>query len=123
MKLAQSYKQPSTARINDDGMGFALATDLNRPGVFLNAGVKDGLSFARNMLALHRIVCTNMIKIQKDHSSYQKWVEGEYFKELGKVLKRKDIKRLIKKEGVLEKEIKLLKIQCIWFKNKTTIRS
>ena len=109
MKLAQSYKQPSTARINDDGMGFALATDLNRPGVFLNAGVKDGLSFSRNMLALHRIVCTNMIKIQKDHSSYQKWVEGEYFKELGKVLKRKDIKRLIKKEGVLAKEIKLLK--------------
>ena len=109
MKLAQSYKQPSTARINDDGMGFALATDLNRPGVFLNAGVKDGLSFSRNMLALHRIVCTNMIKIQKDHSSYQKWVEGEYFKELGKVLKRKDIEGLIKKEGVLEKEIKLLK--------------
>ena len=96
MKLAQSYKQPSTARINDDGMGFALATDLNRPGVFLNAGVKDGLSFSRNMLALHRIVCTNMIKTQKDHSSYQKWVEGEYFKELGKVLKRKNIKRLIK---------------------------
>ena len=84
-------------------MGFALATDLNRPGVFLNAGVKDGLSFSRNMLALHRIVCTNMIKTQKDHSSYQKWVEGEYFKELGKVLKRKNIKRLIKKEGGLEK--------------------
>ncbi|MEE3176645.1 MAG: SWIM zinc finger family protein, partial [Verrucomicrobiota bacterium] len=109
MKLAQSYRQPSTARTKDDGMGFALATDLNRPGVFLNAGVKDGLSFSRNMLALHRIVCTNMIKIQKDHSSYQKWVEGEYFKELGKVLKRKNIKRLIKKEGGLEKEIKLLK--------------
>ena len=95
MKLAQSYKQASAAKTNSNGMGFALATDLNRPGVFLNAGVKDGLSFSRNMLALHRIVCTNMIKIQKDHSSYQKWVEGEYFKELGKVLKRKDIEGFI----------------------------
>ena len=109
MKLAQSYKQASAAKTNSNGMGFALATDLNRPGVFLNAGVKDGTIFARNMLILHRIVCTNMIKRTKDHSSYQKWVEGEYFKELGQVIKQKDIKGLIKKENALQKEIELIK--------------
>jgi len=109
MKLAQSYKQASTAKTNSNGMGFALATDLNRPGVFLNAGVKDGTIFARNMLILHRIVCTNMIKRTKDHSSYQKWVEGEYFKELGQVIKQKDIKGLIKKENALQKEIEFIK--------------
>jgi len=109
MKLAQSYKQASAAKTNSNGMGFALATDLNRPGVFLNAGVKEGTIFARNMLILHRIVCTNMIKRTKDHSSYQKWVEGEYFKELGQVIKQKDIKGLINKENALQKDIEFIK--------------
>tara|TARA_B100000029_G_scaffold303985_1_gene296817 strand:- start:1192 stop:2919 length:1728 start_codon:yes stop_codon:yes gene_type:complete len=109
MKLAQSYKQASNAKASSKGMGFALATDLNRPGVFLNAGVKDGLTFAQNMLTLHRIVCTNMIKAPKDNSAYQKWVEGEYFKELGAAIERKDIEGLMKKEHVIRKELQDLK--------------
>lgn len=109
MKLAQSYKQTSSAKTNNKGMGFALATDLNRPGVFLNAGVKDGLTFARNMLTLHRIVCTNMIKAPKDNSAYQKWVEGEYFKELGVAIEQKDIKGLMKKEHAIRTELEHLR--------------
>ena len=37
------------------------------------------------MLVLHQIVCSNMIKPIKDHSSYQAWVENEYLKELPEV--------------------------------------
>lgn len=68
MELSRSYLNPSSVQTKGNNMGFSLATDLNRPGVFLNAEVKDSLVFARTMLVLHRIVCTNMIKVPKDYS-------------------------------------------------------
>ena len=80
MELSRSYLNPSSVQTKDNNMGFSLATDLSRPGVFLNAEVKDSLVFARTMLVLHRIVCTNMIKVPKDHSKYQSWVQGQYLK-------------------------------------------
>ena len=85
MQIARSYNKPSNVDSNASSMDFSLATDVSRPDVFLNAQVKDGLSFARVMLVLHQIVCSNMIKPKKDHSSYQAWVENEYLKELPEV--------------------------------------
>ena len=82
MQIARSYNAPSSVASSASNMDFSLATDVCRPGVFLNAEVEDGLSFARVMLVLHQIVCSNMIKPIKDHSSYQAWVENEYLKEL-----------------------------------------
>ena len=70
MKVAQTYKQGSQSNISSSGLGFSLATDLNRPGVFLSAQVKDGMSFARSMLVLHRIVNSNMIKNSPVSLSY-----------------------------------------------------
>ena len=55
MQIARSYNTPSNVTSNASSMDFSLATDVSRPGVFLNAQVKDGLSFARVMLVLHQI--------------------------------------------------------------------
>ena len=65
MKIAQAYQQNSQTTISRKGLGFSLATDLNRPGVFLSASVKDGISFARSMLTLHKVVNSNMITQKK----------------------------------------------------------
>lgn len=105
MKVAQAYQQNSQTNISREGLGFSLATDLNRPGVFLSASVKDGISFARSMLTLHKVVNSNMIIQKKDHSKYQKWVQGEYLKELGREIIERDLQGLIKKEAYLQKQI------------------
>ena len=107
MKVAQTYKQGSQSNISSNGLGFSLATDLNRPGVFLSAQVNDGMSFARNMLVLHKIVNSNMIKAKRDYSKYQKWVKGEYLKELGKEIEERDLKGLLKQASALERQAKL----------------
>ena len=107
MKVAQTYKQGSQSNISSSGLGFSLATDLNRPGVFLSAQVNDGMSFARSMLVLHRIVNSNMIKAKRDYSKYQKWVKGEYLKELGKEIEERDLKGLLKQASALERQAKL----------------
>ena len=73
MKVAQAYQQNSQSNVTNSGLGFSLATDLNRPGVFLSAQVKDGMSFARSMLVLHKVVNSNMIQAKRDYSKYQEW--------------------------------------------------
>ena len=108
MELSRSYLEPSKVQATNNQMGFSLATDLSRPGVFLNAKVKDGLIFSRNMLVLHKIVCTNMIKVPKDHSNYQAWVQQEYLKELPEAIQRKDLAGLMKKKDSLNEEIAFL---------------
>ena len=105
MKVAQTYQQNSQSNISSEGLGFSLATDLNRPGVFLSATVQDSISFARSMLTLHKVVNSNMITPKKDYSKYQKWVHGEYLKELGKEIKKRDLQGLIRKEAYLQKQI------------------
>ena len=109
MKVAQAYQQNSHTNISGSGLGFSLATDLNRPGVFLSASVKDGISFARSMLTLHKVVNSNMINPKKDHSKYQKWVQGEYLKELGSEIEERDLQGLLRKEAYLQKQISLYK--------------
>ena len=105
MKVAQTYQQNIQSNISSEGLGFSLATDLNRPGVFLSATVQDSISFARSMLTLHKVVNSNMITPKKDYSKYQKWVHGEYLKELGKEIKKRDLQGLIRKEAYLQKQI------------------
>ena len=105
MKVAQAYQQNSQSNISSEGLGFSLGTDLNRPGVFLSATVQDSISFARSMLTLHKVVNSNMITPKKDYSKYQKWVHGEYLKELGKEIKKRDLQGLIRKEAYLQKQI------------------
>lgn len=105
MKVAQAYQQNSQSNVSSEGLGFSLATDLNRPGVFLSATVKDSISFARSMLTLHKVVNSNMITPKKDYSKYQTWVQGEYLKELGKDIKKRDLQGLIRKEAYLQKQI------------------
>ena len=105
MKVAQAYQQNSQSNISSEGLGFSLATDLNRPGVFLSATVKDSISFARSMLTLHKVVNSNMITPKKDYSKYQTWVQGEYLKELGKEINKRDLQGLIRKEAYLQKQI------------------
>ncbi len=65
MKVAQAYQQNSQSNVSSEGLGFSLATDLNRPGVFLSATVNDSISFARSMLTLHKVVNSNMITPKK----------------------------------------------------------
>ena len=65
------------------------------------------MSFARSMLVLHRIVNSNMIKAKRDYSKYQKWVKGEYLKELGKEIEERDLKGLLKQASALERQAKL----------------
>lgn len=105
MKVAQAYQQNSQSNVSSEGLGFSLATDLNRPGVFLSATVNDSISFARSMLTLHKVVNSNMITPKKDYSKYQTWVQGEYLKELGKEIKKRDLQGLIRKEAYLQKQI------------------
>jgi len=109
MKVAQAYQQNSQSNVTNSGLGFSLATDLNRPGVFLSAQVKDGMSFARSMLVLHKVVNSNMIQAKRDYSKYQEWVQGEYLKELGKEIEERDLKGLIKQESDLQKQAALLR--------------
>ena len=108
MELSRSYLNPSSVQTKGNNMGFSLATDLSRPGVFLNAEVKDSLVFARTMLVLHRIVCTNMIKVPKDYSKYQSWVQGQYLKELPEAIERKDLEGLLKNKESVQEEVSFL---------------
>ena len=56
-------------------------------------------------LTLHKVVNSNMITQKKDHSNYQKWVQGEYLKDLGKEIQERDLQGLIRKEAHLQKQI------------------
>ena len=49
-----------------------------------------------------------MIKVPKDHSNYQAWVQQEYLKELPEAIQRKDLAGLMKKKDSLNEEIAFL---------------
>jgi hypothetical protein len=74
-----SRRVDSTASVKANNSALTFGTDLNRDPVYLSGNVKSSRSFAQAMLALGAVV-----KIQKpgqkDHSEYQKWVEGEYMR-------------------------------------------
>lgn len=82
MQVTQAYARPSTATMDAQGMHLSVAAELSRPGVRLDARVKDSLSYARLMLALHRVVTGDLRAKPKDHTAYQNWVQQRYLEEL-----------------------------------------
>jgi hypothetical protein len=82
MLLTQTYAAPSLASLEGGGLGFRLATALNRPPVFLDATVRSSYEFAQAMLALHELVSSDLRPQQRDHSAYQAWVQQRYLEEL-----------------------------------------
>ena len=82
MQVTQSYAQPSSAALTDEGMRLSVAAELSRPPVSLNALVRDSLAYARVMLALYAVVSGDQRTKQKDHTAYQEWVQQRYLEEL-----------------------------------------
>ena len=83
MEITQTYAKPSQATLSDDGsLRLAVAAELSRPGVVLDAQVKDSLAYARVMLALYEVVSSDLRAKQKDYSAYQTWVQARYLEEL-----------------------------------------
>ncbi|MBC8135689.1 MAG: hypothetical protein H8F28_07380, partial [Fibrella sp.] len=83
MEITQSYAKPSAATLTDGGgLRLSVATELSRPGVSLDAQVKDSLAYARVMLALYEVVSSDLRTKQKDYTAYQKWVQERYLEEL-----------------------------------------
>lgn len=82
MQVTQTYSRPSTATLTDGGLRLDVAAELSRPGVSLDAMVKDSLAYARVMLALYAVVSGDFRTKQKDHTAYQAWVQERYLEEL-----------------------------------------
>lgn len=83
MQVTQSYSRPSEATMRDDGgLSLSVSAELSRPGVRLDAQVKDSLAYARVMLALYEVVSSDQRAQPKDHTAYQEWVQARYMEEL-----------------------------------------
>ena len=72
---------PSTVNTGTTNSKFSFGADLNQEPVFLDGKILDSVSFARAMLVLSKIVKLNS-EVIIDRSRYQKWVNGQYVKEL-----------------------------------------
>jgi hypothetical protein len=83
MEVTQAYAQPSSGTMDAEGMKLAVSAELSRPGVRLDARIKDSLGYARVMLALYNVVSSDQRAKQKDHAAYQAWVQERYLEELG----------------------------------------
>lgn len=73
---------PSSAGGTTDTSSVAFGADISQEPVYLSARVRPSRAFARLMLTLGRVVRMKENGQEKDHSAYQAWVRGEYFKEL-----------------------------------------
>jgi hypothetical protein len=83
MQVTQAYARPSQATMRDDGgLSLSVSAELSRPGVQLDAQVKDSLAYARVMLALYKVVSGDQRAKPKDHTAYQLWVQERYMEEL-----------------------------------------
>lgn len=78
MLVDQSYAAPSSATVVGDALGLSLSTELGRPGVTLDATVRNSRGFALAMLALHKVVSCDLRRRQRDHSAYQAWLASRY---------------------------------------------
>src|SRR5437667_1946527 len=82
MQITQSYARRSAATMEQDRLRLDLAAEQSRPPVFLEGMVRDSLSYARVMLALHAVVAGDYRAKTQDHSAYQAWVQQRYLEEL-----------------------------------------
>lgn len=69
----------SQVRQEPNSLGLDLGVDLNRDPVYISGEVVPSNAFARAMLVLGKVVRT-IKPVPKDHSAYQRWVEGEYLR-------------------------------------------
>ncbi len=83
MEITQHYARPSSGNMASDGMHLDVSAEQSRPGVHLDAMVKDSLAYARLMLALYEVVTSDLRNAPKDHTAYQEWVQQRYLEELG----------------------------------------
>jgi hypothetical protein len=96
MQLSQSYARPSSAQATDNSMEFSLSAQESRPGVQLKARIKNSPDYARAMLALFAVVQGDERFKTRDHTEYQKWVRGEYLRELSPELVKRNAELPIK---------------------------
>jgi hypothetical protein len=89
MQVTQAYARPPRATMDGSGLKMDMPAELSRPGVRLDAQVKDSLQYARVMLALYEVVSSDLRTKQKDHTAYQTWVQERYMEELGPLLAQK----------------------------------
>ena len=74
----------SNVKSSSKESGVTFGTDIKNSNVFLSTDIKSkqGVAFSKLMLVLGKIVRMRDAGVNKDHSAYQEWVQGEYFKEL-----------------------------------------
>ncbi|MCC2667779.1 MAG: hypothetical protein K0Q72_250, partial [Armatimonadetes bacterium] len=82
MHFTQSYSHPSSATMAADGLRLDVAAEQHRPPVFLQAMVRESLSYARLMLALYEVVQGDLRTKVRDYTAYQAWVQERYLDEL-----------------------------------------
>src|SRR5262249_59097506 len=104
---------------DDRGLRFDLAAEASRPGVSLDAQVRESRAYARAMLALYAVVGSDHRPAQRDHSAYQAWVQERYLEELPEamtarhrklpemILRRKDLTLRLQEK---QKEIRALEM-------------
>ena len=102
--FTQSAVNSST---NESAVTFG--TDIKNSNVFLSTDikVKPGVAFSKFMLVLGRIVRMRDAGVNKDHSAYQEWVQGQYFKELPGFMSSqlKQLPKLIKEREILTQQL------------------
>lgn len=116
MQVTQAYSKPSQANLREDGgLSLSVSAELSRPGVQLDAQVKDSLAYARVMLALYEVVSGDQRAKPKDHTAYQIWVQERYMEELSTEMagQLKRIPGLKSRRDVLSTAIKDLQKQ-VW---------
>lgn len=122
MQFTQSYSHPSAASFSPDGLKLDVATEQHRPPVFLQAMVRESLSYARLMLALYEVVQGDLRSKTKDHSTYQAWVQQRYLDELNPMLsaKRARLPELLARREELNGRISVLHKEIRELEKKTT---
>lgn len=111
--MFERVSRPTATQVRREGgsLGFNLGVDLNRDPVYLSGEVIPSTAFARAMCILGKVVRT-IEPAPKDHTAYQRWVEGEYVK----ILQAKEPK-LSQEFSEFEQRVGALRIESSKIKN------
>ncbi len=71
--LTARYAGASGVQPSEDGDRLALATDLARGPVFLDAGIRDAIRVRECLSALHAVVSSDLRYTPKDQTAYLAW--------------------------------------------------
>ena len=113
MPTYQGLYTKSVAKSTSQNSDITFGTDVAQSPVFLSADIIPSHSFARLMLALGQVVKMQDNVFERDHTAYQKWVKGEYIKELPQYqldAAEKLPSLLTKKENLEKEKIEIQKI-------------